>query len=109
MLDMGDPVRIADLARQMIELSGYRPGEDIEIQFSGLRPGEKLYEEISHQKEQLTETGHPKIFRFTSQPPDLATVEAFFKELKEQVHGTDHPALKKQIQFLVPEYQPYLQ
>jgi FlaA1/EpsC-like NDP-sugar epimerase len=108
-LDMGDPVRIADLARQMIELSGYRPGEDIEIQFSGLRPGEKLYEEISHQKEQLTETGHPKIFRFTSQPPDLATVEAFFKELKEQVHGTDHPALKKQIQFLVPEYQPYLQ
>jgi FlaA1/EpsC-like NDP-sugar epimerase len=59
--DMGEPVRIADLARRMIELAGFRPDKDIEIKFTGLRPGEKLYEEVLSDKENTKETPHPKI------------------------------------------------
>jgi hypothetical protein len=108
-LDMGEPVKIVDLATQMIELSGYRAGEDIEIQFSGLRPGEKLFEELSHQKERLTETGHPKIFRFVSQPPDLSQVEVFLSRLQGQLDKAAPSEIKRSIQEFVPEYRPYLQ
>ena len=59
--DMGEPVKIADLARRMIELAGFRPDKDIEIKFTGLRPGEKLYEEVLSDKENTKETPHPKI------------------------------------------------
>lgn len=61
-LDMGEPVRIVDLARDLIALSGLREGEDIEIVFSGVRPGEKLFEELSTDSEQADKTRHPKIF-----------------------------------------------
>jgi len=62
-LDMGEPVKITDLARQMIELCGFRPDEDIEITYTGLRPGEKLYEEPIHEMENVEPTRHPKIRR----------------------------------------------
>jgi FlaA1/EpsC-like NDP-sugar epimerase len=61
-LDMGEPVRIVELAEDLIRLSGFRPGEDCEIQFSGIRPGEKLYEELSVAEEAADKTYHPKIF-----------------------------------------------
>lgn len=61
LLDMGEPVKIVDLARELITLSGFRPGEDIEIEFSGLRPGEKLFEELSIAGEDMLPTNHPKI------------------------------------------------
>ncbi|MCS7237110.1 MAG: polysaccharide biosynthesis protein [Thermoguttaceae bacterium] len=61
LLEMGEPIRIVDLAEEMIRLSGLRPGEDIEIQFTGLRPGEKLYEELYAADEQLLPTRHPKV------------------------------------------------
>lgn len=108
-LDMGEPVKIVDLAAQMIELSGLRAGEDIEIQFSGLRPGEKLFEELSHHKERLTETGHPKIFRFVCEPTDLSHVEAFFNEIQPQINNIEPNEIKRLVQRLVPEYRPYLQ
>jgi len=60
-LDMGEPVKIRYLAEQMIRLSGREPGVDIEIVYTGLRPGEKLYEELFHEHESLTGTGHEKI------------------------------------------------
>jgi FlaA1/EpsC-like NDP-sugar epimerase len=60
---MGQPVKIVDLARQMIELSGFKVGEDIEIKFIGLKPGEKLYEELQHRDEQHEPTEHPRIMR----------------------------------------------
>ena len=59
--DMGEPVKIADLARHMIELSGFKPDVDIKIEYTGLRPGEKLYEEVLSDKENTKETPHPKI------------------------------------------------
>ena len=62
-LDMGKPVRIMDLAKEMIRLSGYEVGEDVEIQCIGLRPGEKLHEELHAIDEQLADTAHPKIKR----------------------------------------------
>jgi FlaA1/EpsC-like NDP-sugar epimerase len=65
-LDMGEPVKIVDLARQMIELSGFKPDEDIRIAFTGLRPGEKLYEEPIHEMEDVEPTNHPKVRRLRS-------------------------------------------
>jgi FlaA1/EpsC-like NDP-sugar epimerase len=61
-LDMGEPVRIADLARDLISLSGLTPGEDVEIRYTGVRPGEKLFEELSVDAETADKTRHPKIF-----------------------------------------------
>ena len=61
-LDMGEPVKIVDLARNLIELSGYIPDVDIKIEFSGLRPGEKMYEELLLDKQRHTATMHDKIF-----------------------------------------------
>ena len=63
-LDMGQPVKIVDLARQMIELSGFRVGDDIEIKFTGLKPGEKLFEELQHNCEEYSGTAHPRIMKF---------------------------------------------
>jgi FlaA1/EpsC-like NDP-sugar epimerase len=65
-LDMGEPVKIVDLARQMIELSGLEPDEDIKIEFTGLRPGEKLFEEPIHKNENISSTAHPKILMLSN-------------------------------------------
>ncbi len=103
-LDMGQPVKIVDLARQMIELSGLRAGEDIEIVFSGLKPGEKLFEELQHDTEEYAPTDHPRIMRFRGKTAlDLAALE----ELGRELHAKDANALKRGLQRLVPEYQPH--
>ncbi len=75
-LDMGEPVRIVDLARDMIRLSGYKPYEEIPIQFTGLRPGEKLAEELGTSGEDIRVTRHPKIFagRLAALPPETVAV-----------------------------------
>ena len=105
-LDMGQPVKIVDLARQMIELSGYRVGEDIEITFTGLKPGEKLYEELQHHTERYAATTHPRIMRFTSQ---AALGEPGLRELEQTLHAMDANQLKALLKRLVPEYTPYLE
>ena len=103
-LDMGQPVKIVDLARQMIELSGLRAGEDIEIVFSGLKPGEKLFEELQHHTEEYAPTDHPRIMRFRGKTAlDLAALE----DLGRELHAKDANALKRGLQRLVPEYQPH--
>jgi FlaA1/EpsC-like NDP-sugar epimerase len=106
-LDMGEPVKIVDLARHMIELSGYRLGIDIDIKFVGLRPGEKMFEEISHNREKLTETGHPKILRFISMPTQLPIVEEYFDNLRRRLYVMESNEIKKTIQEMVPEYKPF--
>lgn len=104
-LDMGQPVKIVDLARQMIELSGFRVGEDIEIVFSGLKPGEKLFEELQHHSEAYTPTAHPRIMRFTSRAiVALDDVRA----LEERLFQLDSNQLKGELKRLVPEYRPHL-
>ena len=82
-LDMGEPVRIMDLARDMIQLSGLRVDEDIEIAVTGLRPGEKLYEELYSEGEQHLPTGHEKIMTAVGQPRRLLEVLHDINELAE--------------------------
>jgi FlaA1/EpsC-like NDP-sugar epimerase len=108
-LDMGKPIRIVNLARQLIELSGLKPGEDIEIRFIGLRPGEKLFEELSHESENLLPTNHPKILRFVSEPFPRKAVEEFLDQLSMQLHRSAAADLKLLLRKFVPEYQPFLE
>lgn len=104
-LDMGHPVKIVDLARQMIELSGFKVDEDIEIKFTGLKPGEKLYEELQHKTEQYTATDHPRIMRFT---PTAMFSESGVQELRQRLYELDSNQLKSLLKRLVPEYTPFL-
>jgi FlaA1/EpsC-like NDP-sugar epimerase len=96
------------LARQLIELSGLQPEEDIAIEFVGLRPGEKLYEELSHKGENITKTDHPKIMRFVCEAKALEEVESGFEELKSRLYGGEPLELKMILKKSVPEYEPYL-
>ena len=105
-LDMGEPVRIADLARRMIQLSGLIPGQDIEIQCTGLRPGEKLYEELITEGENILPTPHEKIKVFQGQPLSIRTIEDWIERLKVLIARSDEAAVIRHMKDLVPEYQP---
>ncbi len=80
-LDMGKPVKIVDLARQMIRLAGLRPEQDVDIRFTGLRPGEKLYEELFHGKEPPVPTGYPGLLMATPRTGDAAIVGRAIEEI----------------------------
>ncbi len=108
-LNMGTPVKIVDLARQMIELSGLRPEIDIEIQFTGVRPGEKLYEEVQHVDEHHQATAHPKILRLISTPMPREVVLRHFARLKDRIDTRDKNELKLMMKEIIPEYSPYLE
>jgi FlaA1/EpsC-like NDP-sugar epimerase len=101
-LDMGEPVRIVDLARDLVRLSGLDP-DDIEIVFTGLRPGEKLYEELYFEDEQRERTAHPKLFMAYHRPYSLAEVERAIAEVATLVHGSSDD-LRLKIKELVAEY-----
>jgi len=107
-LNMGQPVKIADLARQMIELSGFRVGEDIEIVFTGLKPGEKLFEELQQGTEQHTPTEHSKIMRFTAETDPGMQIDAAIQELETQLYKLDPNQVKVALRWLVPEYTPHM-
>ena len=102
-LDMGEPVKIAYLAEQMIILSGKIPDGDIEIKYTGLRPGEKLYEELFHEQEQLTATTHEKILLAKMRIVDWETLQSDFAEMEEACQLFDESKLKRLIKKLVPE------
>jgi len=104
-LDMGEPVRIDDLARQMIRLAGLEPGKDIEIRYTGLRPGEKLYEELFHEGEQCQKTSHPKVMLAASRTADWDTLQALLQELKEDCRLRNIEHLKQGLRRFVPEFQ----
>lgn len=104
-LDMGEPVKIVDLARQMIELSGFKPDEDIKITFTGLRPGEKLYEEPIHEMENVEPTSHPKLRRLRNNRSNscgdlVAEMQAVYREA-----AGDGARLKAWLAQKIPEYR----
>ncbi|NLO71937.1 MAG: polysaccharide biosynthesis protein [Porphyromonadaceae bacterium] len=102
--DMGEPVKILDLAKKMIRLAGYIPEVDIKISFTGLRPGEKLYEELLNQKEITKETHHPKIMIATVREYDYEDVSAQIDELiKFSGYGKNFLSVS-QMKTIVPEF-----
>lgn len=103
-LDMGEPVKIVDLARELITLSGFRPGEDIEIVFTGLRPGEKLFEELSIAGEDMIPTVHPKIAVWKNIPKDRQFLRANIQRLIEAASTQDYQKIVEVIKVLIPEY-----
>ena len=107
-LDMGKPVKIAELARQMIRLSGLDPDRDIEIKFTGLRPGEKLFEELHHLRANCADTAHPRIKRLTSEPAALQKVRAQLQWLNRELHTASPDELKIMLKDILPEYTPCL-
>jgi FlaA1/EpsC-like NDP-sugar epimerase len=102
-LDMGEPVKIVDLAREMIRLSGLTP-EDIEIRFTGIRPGEKLFEELTLEGEMAAKTANAKIFIGRQKHHEAATVERQLRELEQLAARTQTDALLAKLGEMVPEY-----
>ena len=103
-LDMGEPVKIIDLARDIITLSGFKPGEDIEITYTNPRPGEKLFEELSIEGEDMQRTRHPKISIWKNIPMDRDKLHAGINELVTIAQTQNHSEIVQQIRGLVPEY-----
>ena len=106
-LEMGEPVRIADLAKNLILLSGLQPERDIEIQFTGLRPGEKMFEELNLQDEHLIPTSHAKIRSYVCHRNlDAMQIKASLQRLQAIVEGQDVANLVLLLKELVPDYNP---
>lgn len=104
-LDMGSPVKIYDLACDLIRLSGFEPDKDIKIEITGLRPGEKLYEELLLAEEGLNKTEHRKIFVGRPTPCDLEMLKSSFDELRFIVDNGSREELLKKVQEIVPTYR----
>ena len=103
-LDMGQPVRIIDLAHDLIRLSGFEPDKDIEVRFTGVRPGEKLFEELSTVAEGIERTTHPKIFTGSYDSPHLPGLRAQFDGLGALCRNADPEPIRRALAQLVPEY-----
>ena len=104
-LDMGDPVRIVDLAKTIISLSGFKSYEDIDIVFTSLRPGEKLHEELHGEEEEFLPTEYDKLFVLKNHHP-IRGVRAEVEEFLRLLPTMDADAVKAYLKQLVPEYQP---
>ena len=106
-LDMGEQIRILDLARDLISLSGLRPEKDIDIVFTGIRPGEKLYEELFGAGEEPIPTPHPKILQTHAQSsPSQERLQAGIAQMLIAARAGDADALNAEIQRLVPSFRP---
>ncbi|GMU21803.1 MAG: capsular polysaccharide biosynthesis protein [Phycisphaerae bacterium] len=106
LLDMGEPVKIKDLATDLITLSGLRPGIDIELVYSGIRPGEKLFEELAIDGENVSRTAHPKIGITKKRPEDFQRVCEGIRHLTSLMDTATAEMLRAELQRMVPEYSP---
>ncbi|WPC44731.1 nucleoside-diphosphate sugar epimerase/dehydratase [Clostridium sp. JS66] len=106
-LDMEEPVRIYDLACDLIRLSGYVPNEDIKIEFIGLRPGEKLYEEVLTEEEGLNQTFHKKIFVGRATFEDFSSLIIKINEFKAIVEEDDKEKIMSKLEEIVPTYKRF--
>jgi len=105
-LDMGQQVRIVDLARNLILLSGLRPDQDIKIEFTGARPGEKLYEELSTLLEDTLPTSHEKIRVFAGYAPSNGEMPQYLEHLREVCASRDLGELIVALKEMAPDYSP---
>jgi nucleoside-diphosphate-sugar epimerase len=103
--DMGESVKIIDLAKKMITLSGLRVDKDIEIRYTGLRPGEKLYEELLNNDENTLPTHHPKILIAEVNTPSYAYMEVATNDLNQLLSAGDNNAIVSKIKEIIPEYK----
>jgi O-antigen biosynthesis protein WbqV len=104
-LDMGEPVKIVDLARQIIRLAGLVPEQDIEIRFTGLRPGEKLYEELFHGKEPPVPTGYAGLLMASPRTADPAIVARAIEEIGSACRGGQVKLALTLLGRLIPEFE----
>ena len=105
-LDMGDPVKIIDIARQMIALGGLREGTDIDIEFTGLQAGEKLFEEVQHLSETLQATQHPCVMRFVAPNDPQINMSQISQNLESAMRDRNVAVIKGVIKKHIPEYTP---
>jgi FlaA1/EpsC-like NDP-sugar epimerase len=105
-LDMGDPVRIVDLARNLILLSGLRPDVDIRIEFIGARPGEKLYEELSAVEEDTLPTCHEKIARYAGLSIPWPAMEEYLARIQALCAARELNELVLTLKEIIPDYNP---
>jgi FlaA1/EpsC-like NDP-sugar epimerase len=106
-LEMGDPVRIVDLARKLITLSGLRPDEDIRVEFTGVRPGEKLFEELNDLYEDTLPTRHPKIRIFAGNGlVSTTTMDAYLDDLRAICQSRETAQLVLTLKEVIPDYNP---
>ena len=106
LLDMGEPIKIMDLAKDLISLSGLILGEDIDIKFIGLRQGEKLHEELIAEKESLRKTLHPKIFMVNTSPIQWGILREDMKKFFAELQNNDRGSILQMLQMIVPDYHP---
>jgi FlaA1/EpsC-like NDP-sugar epimerase len=106
-LDMGTPIKIADMARDLIHLSGFEPNSDIEIKFIGLRPGEKIHEELITEGEGIVRTPHEKILVLEGNNCDLNWLNQRIEELLKFAYEQNAEGIKKKLKEIVPEYLPF--
>ncbi|MEA3416589.1 MAG: nucleoside-diphosphate sugar epimerase/dehydratase [Thermodesulfobacteriota bacterium] len=106
LLDMGAPIKIDDMARDLIRFSGFEPDKDIKIDYIGLRPGEKLYEELITKGEGIVPTKHEKIMVLKGTKIDQILLKSKINELIQLAKDQDEKKIKAKLQEIVPEYEP---
>jgi FlaA1/EpsC-like NDP-sugar epimerase len=104
-LDMGEPMKIRDLAEQMIRLAGKKPGSEIPIVYTGLRPGEKLFEELFHPLEQYSATTHAKIFLAQHRQVPWELLQAMMRRAADAVAVDDDDELRRCVSGLLPAFR----
>jgi len=105
-LDMGTPIKIADMAQDLIRLSGFEPNVDIKIEYIGLRPGEKLYEELITEGEGILSTSHEKILVLKGRECNMDLLNSGIDELARLAYEQNAVKIREKLQEMVPDYEP---